>query len=601
LAFAGNRFRGLLAGLFVLTIGCLTGSSAWALSPPPPPEKAQIFYSNGGRILSMNADGTNRRFVTGAGNLNRHEYGDELGDTQPQVSPDGKRLLFTRVVQTRKRGQVGRYMVASLDGGGAKPVRGAFGWKIRYRDPSWSPDGEELIFARSEMVGRYDKSSIVAVRPEGGERTIAKLKPTRRGENNVPRIFLNPKISPDGDSLLVEISDVLSEIRPRLEVIDLATGKRRVLARKASEGAWSPDGRRVVMAVDDGGKRPKFCLFGCFDRPSDIAIINADGTDRRILFGSIGKEGGPTWSADGSRIAFHSNRNFPAGEFSQEIYTITPEGACLTWLTNGTPESRNPAWSPSPTGSTDPGECGDGGRAVTAELSPVRRGKRPRGTQVWVGPRMGSMLYSFGDSYGVAADLEYGDCALYDSRKCGKEFTVSSVTKCLFDVDALDFFSWRGKYAPRSWNGNPYWRYRFGGRFQVDISMAGGSVIYVRTSDPATTSAGRRLLSNLKFIGTDRPVRLSKRVSLPAVAIKRLRKVTRSFERTGSVRATAAELDLSRTAVRDTLRADRRLERFGSPKTMRCPAGRGPIVMSGTDSGSGTDSPRTLGPVGPLG
>lgn len=608
MAFAGNRFGGLLVGLFVLVGFCVVGSSARALSPPPPPETAEIVFSNGGRILSMNATGANRRVLTGGGNLKRYRPGSDLGDTQPQISPDGTRLLFTRVVQTRKRGQVGSYMVASRDGSDAEMVRRAFPARIYYSTPSWSPDGEEIIFARSETAGRYEKSSIVAVRPEGGERTIAKLKPTKRGENNVPRIFLNPKISPDGKSLLVEISDVLSEIRPRLEIIDLSTGKRRLLAEKASNGDWSPDGLSVVMAVDDRRERPKFCGGECLYPLTDIALIDADGTDRRILFSSFGDETDPEWSGDGTRIAFNSNRNYPTGRYSQEIYTITPEGSCLTWLTNGTPESRYPSWSPSHFGRTDPGQCGDGGRAVSAELAPAPRKKPIPASQIWAGPQVGSMLYSDGDIFGPITNTEYGDCGSYDSRKCGGELFTSSNAQCVLGVFALDLFSERGRYKTESWKGSPYWSFQEGRRYQFNMSMTDSTLVYVMSTKPTSPAVGRQVLRNLKQIGTDRHVRLATRISLPVKAIKRLRTVTRTFKRTGSVSATASKLKLRPATVRRNLRSARVIARFGTPKAMKCPprsrfygSSESGGSSTGSSHGSGTAAARALSLRSPIG
>jgi Tol biopolymer transport system component len=84
-----------------------------------------------------------------------------------------------------------------------------------------------------------------------------------------------------------------------------------------------------------------------FDPPNmeaDIYITNVDGTGERRLTDSPGLDGFPTWSPDGQRITFVSDR---AGDGNWEIYVMDSDGTHQRRLTN-TPEQDEalPAWSP---------------------------------------------------------------------------------------------------------------------------------------------------------------------------------------------------------------------------------------------------------------
>jgi TolB protein len=77
---------------------------------------------------------------------------------------------------------------------------------------------------------------------------------------------------------------------------------------------------------------------------TDIYMTNVDGTGERRLTDSQGLDGFPTWSPDGERIAFATDRD---GGGNWEIYVMDSDGRHQRRLTN-TPEQKEavPAWSP---------------------------------------------------------------------------------------------------------------------------------------------------------------------------------------------------------------------------------------------------------------
>ncbi|MEX2555733.1 MAG: hypothetical protein WEB06_08880 [Actinomycetota bacterium] len=93
--------------------------------------------------------------------------------------------------------------------------------------------------------------------------------------------------------------------------------------------AWNADGTKIAFASDRGGDL-------------DIWVMNADGSASSRLTDALGIDNHPTWSPDGSRIAFHSNR-----DGNDEIYVMNADGSGQTNISNDPGNSDgSPAWSP---------------------------------------------------------------------------------------------------------------------------------------------------------------------------------------------------------------------------------------------------------------
>jgi Tol biopolymer transport system component len=75
---------------------------------------------------------------------------------------------------------------------------------------------------------------------------------------------------------------------------------------------------------------------------SEVFTINPDGTGELVLTNHILRDGDPSFSPDGTKIAFESYRS----GFS-ELWTMNADGTGLTQLTfNGAPEDRGSSWTP---------------------------------------------------------------------------------------------------------------------------------------------------------------------------------------------------------------------------------------------------------------
>ena len=71
--------------------------------------------------------------------------------------------------------------------------------------------------------------------------------------------------------------------------------------------------------------------------------MNPDGSDVTRLTDSAGVNKNPTWSADGDRIAFQSDR-----DGNLEIYAIDADGSHLARVTDDPAVDADPVWSPAP-------------------------------------------------------------------------------------------------------------------------------------------------------------------------------------------------------------------------------------------------------------
>ena len=82
---------------------------------------------------------------------------------------------------------------------------------------------------------------------------------------------------------------------------------------------------------------------------ADVYVMNADGSGQTPLTEDYDLTLGPTWSPDGTQIAFVAS--VEGGNL--EIYVMNADGSNVVRLTDHPADDRHPHWSPVPAASSN--------------------------------------------------------------------------------------------------------------------------------------------------------------------------------------------------------------------------------------------------------
>ncbi|MGW3077795.1 TolB family protein [Kitasatospora sp. NPDC001132] len=173
-----------------------------------------------------------------------------------------------------------------------------------YSEPSFSPDGEWIVFQQSRepehTAGQSDpagRDSIRKVRRGGGEPVLLVDGPGTGTDNR------QPNWSPKGDRIVFQRRSAGRDDWSLWTVGADGGGLRRVtdVPGEHTDPSWSPDGRFLVFSSNLG------------DLPNaQVFVVDAEGgTPVRVTHDDTAYDGAPSWSPDGRWIAFESA---PGGE-----------------------------------------------------------------------------------------------------------------------------------------------------------------------------------------------------------------------------------------------------------------------------------------------
>lgn len=214
----------------------------------------------------------------------------------PQIAPDGSRVIFTQVtVNAKHDGYDTALWLVSTNGGAPRPLTAG----PRDSSPRWSPDGTRLAFQRSvEKDGKPQPGQIWILPMDGGE---------ARPLTSITKGASSPVWSPDGTRIAFT-----------------STTKAEDAEKKKDDEP--SDVRVITRAV----YRSNGSGYVDFDRPAHIWTISAQPgpqTAAQITTG-IFSESAPSWSPDGARLYFTSNRD-PEPYFqapSGDLYSVAASG-----------------------------------------------------------------------------------------------------------------------------------------------------------------------------------------------------------------------------------------------------------------------------------
>jgi len=253
-------------------------------------------------------------------------------DSYPSYSPDGTQIVFN----SDREGENTDVYLMDSDGGGLKKLTNLASTEYAASNP-WSPDGTQLLVISDKdgaeniylmNVEPFDarefgitqlpatqpdylgnNSSLVYFRPigdEGGEiRSFDQVSKQDQVLAVVERLNGQPSVSPDFKRIL--FTDFVDD---NTEIISISVdGKDRVnLTRNASKDlmpSWSPDGRKIAFSTNRGGDLQRY----------DIWTMNPDGSDQQLAYRDEGSSVNPIWTPDGDLLFANDRIGGRVGNF----------------------------------------------------------------------------------------------------------------------------------------------------------------------------------------------------------------------------------------------------------------------------------------------
>ena len=250
-------------------------------------------------ISTMRPDGSDERQLTNLGPNNIALY--------ENWSADGRQIVFSEYPNL----DVGELWLMNADGSDQHLLLRES--KYRENAPSFSPDGEFVVFTRCNLVNDGDGCAIYRIRVDGTD--LTPLTHFQREVSDWEAVY-----SPDGNTIAF-VSYSRGGVLGALYLMN-ADGSDVRLRTPAYLGAvsphWSPDGERLV-----------FRSRCCNPQNGDVWTIRRDGSDLARLTGNATTDRdipvayvnqAPSWSPDGKAIVFDT---FTLSSNTDVIYVMS--------------------------------------------------------------------------------------------------------------------------------------------------------------------------------------------------------------------------------------------------------------------------------------
>jgi len=306
------------------------------ISPVPQGGSSKIVFASNRegsmQIYVMNSDGSGVTRLTYSG----------ANDDYPRWSPNGAKILFESDRDHPDTGYMDIY-VMNPDGGGVTRLT------TDANDDSmasWSGDGSKIVFQSMRNSVNYQVHSMNA---DGSNQVNLTNTASSDGE---------PSWSPDGSKITFASDRDHAGFDSVYVMNSNGTNQHRITFSSDTvddtQPVWSRDGNKIAFVstrdsttetwqeTDDDSN---YITKSRVHINKEVYVMNGDGSGQLRLTSDLSNDDSPSWSPDGSKIVFRSDRERDCCDPSAQVWTMNADGSAQSNVSNDGAGNYTASWT----------------------------------------------------------------------------------------------------------------------------------------------------------------------------------------------------------------------------------------------------------------
>jgi YD repeat-containing protein len=294
-------------------------------------------------VFATNRDGSMQIYVmNGDGSAVTRLTYSGANDDYPRWSPNGSKILFQSDRDHPDTGYMDIYVMNSDGGGVTRLTTDANDDSMA----SWSGDGSKIVFQSMRNGVNYQVYSMNA---DGSNQVNLTNTSASDGE---------PSWSSDGTKIAFASDRDHAGFDSVYVMNSNGSGQHAITSSGATvddtQPIWSHDGSKIAFVStrdsttetwqetdDDGNYITKSKLH----INKEVYLMNADGSGQTRLTNDLANDDAPSWSPDGSKIVFRSDRERDCCDPSAQVWTMNTDGTGQTDVSNDGAGNYTASWA----------------------------------------------------------------------------------------------------------------------------------------------------------------------------------------------------------------------------------------------------------------